>query len=97
MILDTDVLRQKTSSRGGGVEISLTRFGYADELMSAYQNYLGGGMLGKIANSCTIGGWETDETLSEIATALGKYYYDQTQSDQSQDYEATQRLSVSAY
>ena len=39
------VLREAISSRGGGVEIDLTRFGFKGQKMSAYQNYLGGGML----------------------------------------------------
>ena len=41
-------LNLKVSERGGGVEIDLTRFGFSGQKMSAYQNYLGGGMLGKV-------------------------------------------------
>ena len=48
------VLRQEISSRGGGVEIDLTRFGFSGQKMSAYQNYLGGGMLGRICANNTI-------------------------------------------
>ena len=33
-------LRLQVSSRGGGIEIDLTRFGFKNEKMSAYQNYL---------------------------------------------------------
>ena len=36
------ILREKYSSRGGGVEIDLSNLGYHDEKMTAYQNYLGG-------------------------------------------------------
>ena len=38
-------LRSKISSRGGGIEISLNSLGFRDMKMSAYQNYLGGGLL----------------------------------------------------
>ena len=56
MIKD-NVLREQLSSQGGGVEIDLTYFGYEGEKMTAYQNYLGGGMLGRIENDCTIEDW----------------------------------------
>ena len=46
--------RLEVSSRGGGIEIDLTRFGFKGEFMSAYQNYLGGGMLGKVCANDTI-------------------------------------------
>jgi len=41
-------LRLEISSRSGGIEIDLTRKGFPNQKMSAYQNYLGGGMLGKV-------------------------------------------------
>ena len=42
------VVRQEVSPRGGGVEIRLDDWGYPHHKMTAYQNYLGGGMLGKV-------------------------------------------------
>ena len=47
MIKD-NVLREQLSSRGGGVEIDLTYFGYEGEKMTAYQNYLGEGCLAEL-------------------------------------------------
>jgi len=38
-------LRLEISSRGGGIEIDLTRKGFPNQKMSAYQNYLGGGIV----------------------------------------------------
>ncbi|MCB9822393.1 hypothetical protein H6801_03460 [Candidatus Nomurabacteria bacterium] len=70
------VLREELSSRGGGVEIDLTELGYEDELMSAYQNYLGGGMLGSVGNSCTIANWHSDKDLLEIARQLREYFFE---------------------
>ena len=71
-----NITREKFSERGGGCELDLTEFGYEDELMSAYQNYLGGGIRGSVANSCTIEGWRMDEKLIRIATELREYYED---------------------
>lgn len=69
------VIREQISYRGGGVEIDLTEFGYEDELMSAYQNYLGGGMLGSVSNSCTVPNWQSDKGLFEVARQLREYFY----------------------
>jgi len=75
------IIREKISNRGGGVEISLDDFGYEGEKMTAYQNYLGGGILGKIMNDCTISDWRDDSTLIEIARELAGYMYSQTNPD----------------
>ena len=56
--IEKAIIREELSYRGGGIEIDLTPFGYDNENMTAYQNYLGGGMLGKICNDCTIDNWE---------------------------------------
>jgi hypothetical protein len=45
MSIAENITREDYSYRGGGVELDLTAFGYEDEFLSAYQNYLGGGML----------------------------------------------------
>lgn len=42
------VLRVKVTERGGGIEIDLGPEGYDNHRMTAYQNYLGGGILGSI-------------------------------------------------
>jgi hypothetical protein len=96
--MDFIVLRKEVSSRGGGIEIDLTPFGYEGEKMSAYQNYLGGGMLGRILNSCTI---EMDEKLGEVADKLSRYFHELTNhSDdewESATFEENQKRSASAY
>ena len=73
MIKD-NVLREQLSSRGGGVEIDLTYFGYEGEKMTAYQNYLGGGMLSAIGNDCTMKDWRSDMELIDLAFELREYY-----------------------
>ncbi len=76
MKLRDNIVREEISYRGGGVELDLTEYGYEDEFLSAYQNYLGGGLRGSIANSCTIEDWEMDEKLVRLASELRDYYED---------------------
>lgn len=95
------ILRQEVSRRGGGVEIALDDFGYSGEKMTAYQNYLGGGMLGRVMSDCTIKNWEADEKLSDIAEDLRKYFHGLTNPADSEwesvSYEQNQNMSGSAY
>lgn len=94
-------LRAEYNGRGGGIEIALDTLGYPDEKMTAYQNYLGGGMLGRVANDCIVIGWLRDEKLSEIAEQLRKYFHSLTNPDEEEwesvSYEQNQSMSVSAY
>ncbi len=74
MKLQDNIIREKYSSRGGGIEVDLTAYGYDGEKMTAYQNYLGGGMLGAVGNDCTIQGWENDMKLIDKAFELKILY-----------------------
>lgn len=99
-------LRERISSRGGGIEIDLTRFGFKGEKMAAYQNYLGGGMLGRICVNDTIRTShpfvELSEAkkLDEIGERLKRYFHELTNPDtewEGQSYEQNQKMPVSAY
>lgn len=99
-------LREQISSRGGGVEISLDKLGFKNEKMSAYQNYLGGGMLGKVCANNTIEAYQkplTDKQkikLDKISEELKKYFHSLTNPDsewESQTYEKNQTMPTSAY
>jgi hypothetical protein len=99
-------LRLETSSRGGGIEIDLTRFGFSGQKMSAYQNYLGGGMLGRICANDTIRAFNKPHTekqaakLDRIAERLKKHFHELTNPDtewESQSYEQNQKMPISAY
>lgn len=94
-------LRESLSSRGGGIEISLNSLGFEGEKMTAYQNYLGGGMLGKICNDCTIDKWHENEKLVDIATGLSKYMHSLTNHAddewENQSFEQNQGMPKSAY
>ena len=76
MSIQESITREEISYRGGGIELELTEYGYEDEYLSAYQNYLGGGLRGSIANSCTIEDWEMDAKLVRLAEELREYYSD---------------------
>ena len=104
--IKVNTLRLETSRRGGGIEIILDRLGqkYKGHKMTAYQNYLGGGMLGSIQNDCTFLGWSLDPTLQDMAEKLSRYFHALTNADVEDydewaagDYEAVQRRSASAY
>ena len=73
MSIQENITREEISYRGGGVELELTEYGYEDEYLSAYQNYLGGGMLGSVGNSCTVEDWRMDEKLVRLAERLSEY------------------------
>lgn len=99
-------LRQEISSRGGGIEIDLTRFGFKGEKMSAHQNYLGGGMLGRINANDTIRAYNKSCTekqaakLDKIAERLKKYFHELTNPDtewEGQSFEQNQKMPTSAY
>ena len=99
-------LRLEISSRGGGVEIDLTRYGFKGQKMSAYQNYLGGGMLGRVCVNNTIQALNrpcTDKQrakLEKIGERLKRYYFDLTNPDtefEGQSYELNQKMAVSGY
>lgn len=99
-LIEWKVLRQKISHRGGGIEVSLSPLGYEDEKMTAYQNYLGGGLLGSIGNDCTIRDWADDERLVEISKHLSMYFHGLTNPDdefEGMSFENRQSLPLSAY
>ena len=99
--MEFKVIREDFSHRGGGVEIDLTPFGFEGEKMTAYQNYLGGGMLGKICNDCTIEEWEDDDNLIDIGINLKLYFHQLTRPTDEEwetlSFEQNQELPSSAY
>lgn len=96
-------LRKEVSSRGGGIEVSLDTLGFKGVKMTAYQNYLGGGMLGKVANDCNLPTkeWQANNKLVEIAKQLSEYYFNLTNPEEGEfehvSFEQNQNMSVSAY
>jgi hypothetical protein len=105
--IEQSILRQQISTRGGGIEISLDLFGFEGEKMSAYQNYLGGGILGKICTNDTIRRQtllcelKTAQKLDRIAEDLARYFHELTNHEEDEweceTFEENQLKTVSAY
>ena len=103
--LESITLRKQISSRGGGIEIDLTSLGFKGQRMTAYQNYLGGGMLGRICSDCTIKGEGklTDRQqakLLQIKEQLKQYFHSLTNPDtewEGMSYEQNQNMPSSGY
>jgi hypothetical protein len=96
-----NILRLNTSSRGGGIEIDLTAFGFKGEKMAAYQNYLGGGILGSIQTQRSHYGDSVNAKLDKIANNLAQYFHVLTNHDGDEwecaTFEETQMRPASAY
>jgi hypothetical protein len=99
--IKANTLRLQASNRGGGIEINLTAFGFKGQKMTAYQNYLGGGMLGSIQNDCTIPDWNDNEKLKAIANQLAQYFHNITNHEDDEwenaSFENNQKRPASAY
>lgn len=103
--IETDILQIELSNRGGGIEIDLSPFGYEGEKMSAYQNYLGGGLLGSVMCNDTLRRQSNpdniqDPKLDEISEALKQEFHDMTNPDSEWEgctYEENQTRPSSAY
>jgi len=98
-----NIIRQKVTTRGGGIEICLENQGYPGEKMTAYKNYLGGGILGRIGNDCTITDWQQDDFLVDLADSLAKIMHRMTApiylqgEELEQTFEQNQSMPISAY
>lgn len=101
--IEAATLRLEASGRGGGIEISLDSVAkkYKGAKMTAYQNYLGGGLLGSIENDCTFPNWRDNSKLVKIATELAEYFHNITNPDEdefeSMSFEQVQGMPSSAY
>lgn len=97
---ENTIIRQQISSRGGGIEIDCTDFGFAGVRMTAYQNYLGGGMLGAVCGDCNASDWKEHEELVELNRELREYFHNLTNPDtewESSSFEDNKKRAVSAY
>jgi len=99
--IQNNILRQEISSRGGGIEISLDKYGFNGEKMTAYQNYLGGGILGRVNVDCSIKEWQKEQKLCKISEILKRYLHNLTNPSEeyweSIPYELNEQLPTSAY
>lgn len=102
-IIEQAIIRKDYNSRGGGIEISLADWDFPNGKMTAYQNYLGGGMLGRVCSDCNIENWQENDHLVSISEMLKRYFHQLTNEYYSDDewayvsYEDNQKRSASAY
>jgi hypothetical protein len=103
--IEDNTLRLETSSRGGGIEIDASEYlSLPGAKLTAYQNYLGGGMLGAICSdrNFSITSSKVREDKAKILqNELCKYFHELTNhSDdiwESASFEENQSRPVSAY
>jgi hypothetical protein len=92
--IEGHTIRLEASHRGGGIEIDAAEFlGIEGARMTAYQNYLGGGMLGSVQNSYNLvihgaieGKRTTRGKVEKLAEALKRYFYNIT-NEEAGDYD----------
>jgi len=102
-----NTLRCEASHRGGGIEINLAELlpDVEEPLMSAYQNYLGGGMLGRVVSNCNFDYSKLPAKqklmVEEMGEQLKVYYHDMTNAPENawehQEYIKNQAMPESAY
>lgn len=103
--IEENTLRCEVSYRGGGIEIDASDYLLTPGAkMTAYQNYLGGGILGSIESDCNIRNWEATEiadNVRKLSKALKEYFHSLTNHEEdefeSATFEKTQARPVSAY
>ncbi len=104
--IESHTLRCEAGYRGGGIEIECsTLFPYIeDACMTAYQNYIGGGMLGSVQSDNNFENQlkkKDRKKFEALREALKRYFHNLTNHDwdewESATYEENQRRPVSAY
>jgi hypothetical protein len=106
--IENNTLRIEASRRGGGIEIDVSDIFEEGCKMTAYQNYLGGGLLGSIGSDYNFKNIELtadkDEELKYMQEVLKRYFHYITNEEageydewNSSSFESVQKRSESAY
>ncbi len=100
--IEKNTLRLEASSRGGGIEINVSELFGEDCKMSAYQNYLGGGLLGAVQSDINfIPSEEQKADVLELSEKLKRYFHEITRHDydewEDMEYEQNQNMERSAF
>ena len=103
--IEDNIIRLDASSRGGGIEIDVSGVFGEGCKMSAYQNYLGGGLLGAV--QCDINfmpSEKQEEDVLKLSDELKRYFHDITNEEASEcdewngmSYEQNQNMPTSGY
>lgn len=107
--IENNTLRLEATRRGGGIEIDASEYlGLPGARMTAYQNYLGGGMLGSVQSDRNFYCNADRDKLNkahQLAEALKRYFYQITNAEAmdwdewgaTDNYEAQQTRPGSGY
>lgn len=103
--IEENIIRLDASRRGGGIEIDVSELFGENCKMSAYQNYLGGGLLGSVQSDINfIPSEEQKADVLELAEMLKRYFHEITNEyayscDEwnGMSYEKNQSMPTSAY
>ena len=103
--IEDNIIRIDASRRGGGIEIDVSELFGEGCKMSAYQNYLGGGLLGAIQSDINfVPSEEQKENVLKLSEKLKRYFHDITNEEASEydewndmSYEKNQSMPSSGY
>lgn len=106
-IIEDHIISCDAGYRGGTLKVDVSEVfpEVENAIMGAYQNYLGGGMLGAIVGASMFSpddlGLEDLAKFRELKEDIKKYFHNLTNHDgdewEEADYEANQNRPVSAY
>lgn len=103
--IEDNIIRIDASRRGGGIEIDVSELFGEGCKMSAYQNYLGGGLLGAIQSDVNFTPTKKQgKKVIELAEELKRYFHKITNEEASEydewnkmSYEKNQSMPSSGY
>lgn len=103
--IEDNIIRIDASRRGGGIEIDVSELFGEGCKMSAYQNYLGGGLLGAVQSDINF--MPTEEQKADVlklSEELKRYFHEITNEEASEydvwnemSYEKNQSMPSSGY
>lgn len=103
--IEDNIIRIDASRRGGGIEIDVSELFGEGCKMTAYQNYLGGGLLGAIQSDINfMPSEEQKKDVLKLSEELKRYFHDITNEEASEydewndmSYEKNQSMPSSGY
>ena len=103
--IEDNIIRIDASRRGGGIEVDASELFSEGCKISAYQNYLGGGLLGAIQSDINfMPSEEQKKDVLKLSEELKRYFHDITNEEASEydewngmSYEKNQSMPLSGY